>query len=127
MRHGTTRCRVFFASRYSLVARGSRQVRKSILRQKADFHILNHDGIKVVADIWENYITDKTLLIIDEARLFSDPNSDRWKVMNEMATRCKYVWALTGTPLSGGPVAAYGFIKLVAPTVYLRLSVHGKR
>lgn len=104
-----------FASRYSLVARGSRQVRKSILRQKADFHIINHDGIKVVADIWENYITNKTLLIIDEARLFSDPNSDRWKVMNEMATRCKYVWALTGTPLSGGPVAAYGFIKLVAP------------
>jgi len=104
-----------FANRYSLVARGSSSVRKSILRQKADFHIINHDGIKVVADIWDNYITDKTLLIIDEARLFSDPKSDRWAVMDEMARKAKYVWALTGTPLSGGPVAAYGFIKLVAP------------
>lgn len=107
--------KAIFASRYSLVARGSSSVRKSILRQKADFHIINHDGIKVVSDIWDNYITDKTLLIIDEARLFSDPKSDRWEVMNEMAQKSKYVWALTGTPLSGGPVAAYGFIKLVTP------------
>lgn len=107
--------RAIFANRSGLIARGSKSVRKSILRQKVDFHIINHDGIKVVADIWENYITEKTLLIIDEARLFSDPNSDRWGVMNMIATKCKYVWALTGTPLSGGPVAAYGFIKLVAP------------
>lgn len=104
-----------FAARSALIARGSRSVRKSILRQKVDFHIINHDGIKVVQDMWENYITEKTLIIIDEARLFSDPNSDRWKVMNEMVQKSKYVWALTGTPLSGGPVAAYGFIKLVAP------------
>lgn len=104
-----------FASRYSLIARGSKSVRKAILRQKADFHIINHDGIKVVNDIWENYITDKTLVIIDEARLFSDPKSDRWVVMNDLVKKCKYVWALTGTPLSGGPVAAYGFIKLVTP------------
>lgn len=104
-----------FANRWAMVARGSASVRRSVLRQKCDFHIINHDGIKVVADIWDNYLTEKTLLIIDEARLFSDPKSDRWAVMNEMATKCKYVWALTGTPLSGGPVAAYGFIKLVAP------------
>lgn len=104
-----------FAARYGLIARGSRDQRKKILREKSDFHIINHDGIKVVADIWQNYITDKTLLIIDEARLFSDTKSDRWKVIDEMARRSKYVWALTGTPLSGGPVAAYGFIKLVSP------------
>lgn len=107
--------RAIFANRYSIIVRGSKEVRKSALRQKADVHIINHDGIKVVSDIWENYITDKTLLIIDEARLFSDTKSDRWGVMNEMATKCRYVWALTGTPLSGGPVAAYGFIKLVTP------------
>lgn len=104
-----------FAERSALIARGSKSVRKSILRQKVDFHIINHDGIKVVADMWDNYITQKTLIIIDEARLFSDPNSDRWKVMNAMVQKSRYVWALTGTPLSGGPVAAYGFIKLVAP------------
>lgn len=104
-----------FANRSALIARGSSSVRKSILRQKVDFHIINHDGIKTVVDIWDNYITDKTLLIIDEARLFSDPKSDRWEVMNAIASKCKYVWALTGTPLSGGPVASYGFIKLVAP------------
>ena len=104
-----------FASRSALIARGSKSVRKSILRQKVDFHIINHDGIKVVADMWENYITPKTLIIIDEARLFSDTSSDRWKVMNEIVQKAKYVWALTGTPLSGGAVAAYGFIKLVTP------------
>lgn len=104
-----------FATRSALIARGSKSVRKSILRQKVDFHIINHDGIKVVSDIWDNYITKKTLIIIDEARLFSDPNSDRWKMMNSMVQKSSYVWALTGTPLSGGPVAAYGFIKLVAP------------
>lgn len=107
--------KAIFASRSSLIARGSKSVRKSILRQKVDFHIINHDGIKVVADIWENYITEKTLIIIDEARLFSDPKSDRWGVLNDMVLKSKYVWALTGTPLSGGPVAAYGFIKLVSP------------
>lgn len=104
-----------FASRCALIARGSKSVRKSVLRQKVDFHIINHDGIKVVSDIWDNYITEKTLIIIDEARLFSDPKSDRWGVLNSMVQKAKYVWALTGTPLSGGPVAAYGFIKLVAP------------
>lgn len=104
-----------FAERSALIVRGSRSIRKSILRQKVDIHIINHDGIKVVSDIWDNYMTDKTLVIIDEARLFSDPNSDRWKVMDQIVQKSKYVWALTGTPLSGGPVAAYGFIKLVTP------------
>lgn len=107
--------RAIFAERSGLIARGSKSVRKSILRQKVDFHIINHDGIKVVADMWDNYITEKTLVIIDEARLFSDPKSDRWVVMNSIVQKAKYVWALTGTPLSGGPVAAYGFIKLVTP------------
>lgn len=107
--------KAIFANRTALIARGSRSVRKSILRQKVSFHVINHDGIKVVDDIWDHYITDKTLLIIDEARLFSDTKSDRWGVMNEIAKKCKYVWGLTGTPLSGGPVAAYGFIKLIAP------------
>lgn len=107
--------KAIFARRTPLIARGDRSFRKSVLRQKVDFHIINHDGIKVVNDIWENYITPKTLLIIDEARLFSDPESDRWNVMNEIAKKCHYVWALTGTPLSGGPQAAYGFIKLVTP------------
>lgn len=104
-----------FANRSARIVRGSKSVRKAMLRQKVDFHIINHDGIKVVSDIWDNYITEKTLIIIDEARLFSDPKSDRWEVINKMVSKCKYVWALTGTPLSGGPVAAYGFIKLVAP------------
>lgn len=52
-----------FANRWAMVARGSASVRRSVLRQKCDFHIINHDGIKVVADIWDNYLTDKTLLI----------------------------------------------------------------
>lgn len=104
-----------FAERSAVIVRGSASQRKALLRKKVDFHIINHDGIKVVSDIWENYITERTLLIIDEARLLSDPKSQRWAVMNEMVKRCKYVWALTGTPLSGGPVAAYGFIKLVTP------------
>lgn len=107
--------RAIFADRLALIVRGERSVRKQLLRQRADFHIINHDGIKVVSDIWEHYLTEKTLLIIDEARLFSDPSSDRWKVAWEMCQRCKYVWGLTGTPLTGGPYGAYGFIKLVAP------------
>lgn len=107
--------RAIFANRSAIIVRGTRSVRMSALRQKVDFHIINHDGIKVVSEIWDNYITDKTLLIVDEARLFSDPKSDRWKVLNLIAQKCKYAWALTGTPLSGGPVAAYGFIKLIAP------------
>lgn len=107
--------KAIFANRSVAIARGSRSIRMSVLRQKFDFHIINHDGIKVVSDIWDNYITDRTLLIIDEARLFSDPKSDRWKVMNEIASKVKYAWALTGTPLSGGPVASYGFIKLITP------------
>ncbi len=45
------------------------------------------------------------------SRLFSDPNSDRWKVMNEMAMRCKVCLVLTGNSNNCGPVAAYGFIE----------------
>lgn len=107
--------KAIFANRVSLVVRGSADTRRELLREDVDYHIINHDGIKTVTDIWDNYVTPKTLLIIDEARLFSDSKSDRWKVLNKIATKCSYVWGLTGTPLSGGPQAVYGFIKLIAP------------
>lgn len=107
--------KAIFASRAGVIVRGEAKVRRELLQKDVDYHIINHDGIKVVADIWDNYITPKTLLIIDEARLFSDSQSDRWKVLNCIANKCSYVWGLTGTPLSGGPDAVFGFIKLIAP------------
>jgi hypothetical protein len=110
---------------------GDGDKRMKLLDKPADLYILNYDGIKVgthfkkrakpnepriVLDGFSQALarrTDINLIICDEARKLSDPGTDRYKVTEMIVKNKPYIWELTGTPLSGGPLDAYGMAKLV--------------
>jgi SNF2 family DNA or RNA helicase len=95
-----------------VILHGSKQKRLELLAQPHDFYIINFDG---VATIREELVkrNDIQLVIIDEASAYRDATTVRHRVMRKTLQLRKYFWAMTGTPVSNGPLDAYGLAKLV--------------
>jgi SNF2 family DNA or RNA helicase len=96
------------------VAHGSAKQRKKVLATKAEFVIINFDGVAVVED--EITAGGFDLVVVDEANAYKNAQTNRWKVLNRImqATEAR-LWMLTGTPAAQSPLDAYGLAKLVNP------------
>ena len=95
------------------IAFGSKEKRKKIIASKAEYVIINYDGIDVVFDAVKNGGFD--LIIIDEANAYKNTSTKRWKLLNKLITPTKWLWMMTGSPAAQSPVDAYGLAKLVNP------------
>ena len=95
------------------VAYGSREKRKEIINGDAEFVIINFDGVEIVAD--DVIKAGFDLVVVDEANAYKNPQTRRWKVLNNILNHQTWLWMLTGTPASQSPVDAYGLARLVAP------------
>jgi SNF2 family DNA or RNA helicase len=95
------------------VAYGTKEKRKKIINQGAEFTIINFDGLEIVANDIE--ASDFDLIVIDEANAYKNPTTKRWKILNKLIKPHTWLWMLTGTPASQSPVDAYGIAKLVNP------------
>tara|TARA_R110000764_G_scaffold76436_3_gene153599 strand:+ start:52 stop:1320 length:1269 start_codon:yes stop_codon:yes gene_type:complete len=95
------------------IAFGSKEKRKKIIASKAEYVIINYDGIDVVFDAVKNGGFD--LIIIDEANAYKNTSTKRWKLINKLITPTKWLWMMTGSPAAQSPVDAYGLAKLVNP------------
>ena len=95
------------------VAYGSAKKRKEIIAKKAEFVIVNFDGVSIL----KQEIIDGgfDLVVIDEASAYKNARTVRWKDMRDVCKHVKGLWMLTGTPAAQSPVDAYGLAKLVAP------------
>lgn len=95
------------------IAYGESKKRKEIIRQGADFVVINYDGVEIVYDEIAKGGFD--LVIIDEATHYKNAQSKRWKILNKLMTDDTWLWMMTGTPAAQSPLDAYGLAKLINP------------
>jgi len=87
-----------------------------------DFVIVNYDILKNFYDIKnkENSPISKAnfdLIIIDEAHYASNSQASRTKLINDFVKKSKYLWLLTGTPMTNRPINYYNLLNLIESPV----------
>lgn len=101
--------------RVAAVVHGTQTQRLEALDVDADFYILNHDGvtIKVVAEAIRRR-PDIDLVIVDEASMFRNHDTKKYKALVRMLRDDQRLWLLTGTPCPNAPTDAWALAKLVS-------------
>jgi SNF2 family DNA or RNA helicase len=94
------------------VLHGSAAKRAELLRDEADFYIINYDGLGVLAKQLE-LRTDIRMCIVDEASAYRNRTTERHRIARKLLVPKDYLWLMTGTPTPNGPTDAYGMAKLV--------------
>jgi len=97
-----------------------------------DFIIINYDILKNFHDLKdkENSIILKTkfdLVIMDEAHMISNPQSNRTKIVNDISKSIDRVWLLTGTPMTNRPMNYYNLLNLVESPTATNWMAYAKR
>ena len=116
----------FLGKRTYKILHGSEKKRRELLSEPADFYIINFEGTVigarkhnkrgVVLEGLSRDLADRKdigIVAIDEARAYSKDNTWRHRVARAALVQKPYVWPLTGTPTSNGPLDAHGIARLV--------------
>ena len=87
-----------------------------------DFVIINYDILKnfyELKDIENSLITKANfeLIIIDEAHYISNGQAQRTKLVNSFVKQSKYLWLLTGTPMTSRPMNYFNLLSLIESPV----------
>lgn len=100
--------------RRAAVLHGTREKRMAAFNQDVDFYILNHDGVGIPAmrDAIRNR-EDIDLVILDEASMFRNSGTMRYKSLTKMLRPDVRLWLLTGTPCPNAPTDAWALARLV--------------
>lgn len=95
---------------------GSREQRLEALSRDVDFYILNHDGLSV-GGVLEAIRTDPdiNLVIVDEASMFRNAATKKYKNLVKILRDDMHLWLLTGTPCPNSPTDAWALARLVNP------------
>ncbi len=97
------------------IIHGPKNDRINAIYTDAKFFITNHDCVRG----YESDIINRKFdaIIVDEVTAFKHTSSDRTKSMIRIANskHIKILWGLTGTPITTGPVDAFGLGKVVNP------------
>lgn len=95
---------------------GSRDKRLAALDVDADIYIMNHDGlgIKEVADTIRKR-PDIDLVIVDEASMFRNHSTKKYKALKNLIRPDMRLWLLTGTPCPNAPTDAWALARLISP------------
>jgi SNF2 family DNA or RNA helicase len=93
---------------------GTKAKRRELLRQDADWYVINHHGLPLILD---DLIKRKfDLVIIDELAVFRKQRTQLWKAANALIqSGVKYVWGMTGAPRPKAPTDAWAQIRLLTP------------
>lgn len=87
-----------------------------------DFVITNYDILKNFYDIKDaadsQLMKSKfELVIIDEAHYVQNAQAQRTKIINHFVKKIKYLWLLTGTPMTSRPINYYNLLNLIESPV----------
>lgn len=101
-----------FPHRKAVTLHGTSKRRKKLLDTEADFYIINHDGLPVLADQIDGRFD---LVIVDEAAILRNPSTQRYRIMQKYMSKnpTTRLWLLTGTPTPNEPTDAWTLAKLV--------------
>ncbi len=87
----------------------------------SDFVIVNYDILKNFHDIKtpkdSKILNNFDIIIADECHYINNPQSQRTKLFNDFAKKSKYLWLLTGTPITNRPINYYNLLNLVESPV----------
>ena len=97
------------------VLHGSRDKRSSLLQDDAEWYIINHHGLPILAE--EIGARGIGIFIIDELAVFRNKSTKLWKAAHAVvsAPSVKYAWGMTGSPTPSGPVDAWAQVRLLTP------------
>ncbi len=95
------------------IAHGSPKQRANVVRSNAEFVVINFDGLGTVED--EVIQGGFDLVIVDEATVYKNTSTVRWKTLNRVMKHIQRLWMMTGTPVAQSPLDAYGLARLVNP------------
>jgi SNF2 family DNA or RNA helicase len=100
-----------FPHRQAVVLHGSAERRLKLLKTKADFYIINHDGFRIVAP----HLDDFDLIIVDEAAVYRNPSAQRYRSFQKWLDKHPdtRLWLMTGTPTPNEPTDAWTLAKMV--------------
>ncbi len=102
----------FLGRRTVAVLHGSAAKRRELLASRADFYVINYDGVEVL----EKQLVDRPdirMCIVDEASAYRNRTTARHRLARKLLASQDYLWLMTGTPTPNGPTDAYGMAKLV--------------
>jgi SNF2 family DNA or RNA helicase len=88
--------------------------RLEYLERDADIYVINHDGMKTIADQLRAR-TDIDVVVIDELAVFRNKQTDRWKVAKSIIHNRKYAWGMTGSVTPMAPTDAWAQMMLLTP------------
>lgn len=98
------------------------------------FYIINYDIVKNYhaidnenpeLNLIENEKFD--LAIVDEAHMISNTTANRTKLMNDILSKIKKVWLLTGTPMTSRPINYFNLLNIVDSPLTLNWQSYVKR
>jgi SWI/SNF-related matrix-associated actin-dependent regulator of chromatin subfamily A-like protein 1 len=97
-----------------------------------DFVIINYDILKNFHDPKEKDDSELMranfdLVIMDEAHMISNPQAQRTKIANDIASKSNRVWLLSGTPMTSRPMNYYNLLHLVDSPVAMNWMAYAKR
>jgi SNF2 family DNA or RNA helicase len=93
---------------------GDAKKRRARLQEDVDIYIINHDGVKVLAQELETR-ADIDIFVLDELAVYRNGGSARTKLMRKMAHSRKWVWGMTGSPMPTSPTDVWGEAIVVNP------------
>lgn len=105
----------------------------------AKFVIINYDILKNFHSIEKKdpimTILDEhfDMVIVDEAHMISNSAAKRTKLVNDILSKVKRVWLLTGTPVTSRPINYYNLLKVIGNPLannwisYIRRYCDGKQ
>lgn len=101
--------------RSAVVLHADRDKRIELLNRGADLNIINHGGLKVIA----NEIIarkDIDLVVVDEASVYRNAGTDAYECLQAVAKGRK-LWLLSGAPCPNAPTDAWALARLVNPNL----------
>lgn len=103
--------------RSAIVVYGSREKRLEALKADCQFFIMNHDGL-TISDVHAAITRDPDigLVIVDEASMFRNHQTKKYKALSKMIRPDMRLWLLTGTPCPNAPTDAWALARLVDHT-----------
>lgn len=108
----------------AVVLHGLKKRRLELLAGNYDIYIINHDGLRTIADELHAR-EDIDCLVIDELAVYRN-NSQRSKLMREFVKRFVWCWGMTGRPMPNAVTDVWAQAKILTPHRVPKFFRHAK-
>lgn len=107
------------------VLHGSREKRLKLLNEPGtDIFVINHDGVKVLAEELLGGKRGIDTIVLDELATYRNGQSARNKLMVKIAATMRWAWGMTGSPTPNSPADAWGQARILTPHTVPRFFTH---